>query len=399
MNDITQRIEFQTERERLNLNLERAQRMESLGLLAGGVAHDLNNIIGPIIAYPDLVLMDLPSDTPVKDDLLAIKSAAERAADVISDLLALARSGKYTMEVLNFGNLIEKYVDSPEFKDAQTKSLHVVTEHKLSDTLNNIKGSKTHLHKVIMNIVNNAFDSMNGIGVLTIRTRIEYTEGKSLTYDKLPKGEYVVLEVEDQGTGISKSDIGEIFDPFFTTKRQVGRRGSGLGLSVVYGIVKDHNGFIDVKSKLGVGTKFSFYFPTTTEVKKVESIRSGNYSGSESLLIVDDDEDQINLASKLLSSLGYKVQSSKNGRRAVDFLRTKKVNLVLLDMIMEDDFNGLDTYKEIIKTKPGQKAIIVSGFSETDQVKEAMKLGVGKYIKKPYDLNNIGKAVREELDK
>lgn len=399
MNDITARVELQAKQERLNINLERAQRMESLGLLAGGVAHDLNNIIGPIIAYPDLVLMDLPNDTPVKDDLLAIKSAAERAADVISDLLALARRGKYTMEVLNFGNLIEKYVDSPEFKDAQTKSLHVVTEHKLSDTLHNIKGSKTHLHKVIMNIVNNAFDSMNGNGVLTIRTRNEYTKGKSLTYDKLPKGEYVVLEVEDQGTGISKSDISEIFDPFFTTKRQVGRRGSGLGLSVVYGIVKDHKGFIDVKSKLGVGTKFSFYFPTTTEVKKVESIRSGNYSGSESLLIVDDNEDQIIIARKLLSSLGYKVISSENGRKAVDYIKKKKVDLVLLDMIMEDDFSGLDTYKEIIKFNPGQKAIIVSGFSETEQVKEAMKLGVGKYIKKPYDVDEIGRAVREELDK
>ena len=397
--DITKRKKNQAERERLTLNLERAHRMESLGILAGGVAHDLNNIIGPIVAYPDLILMDLPPDTSVKSDILAIKSAAERAADIISDLLSLARRGKYDMTPQNLNDVVHSFIKSPEFKEAQSRRANVVNRLELAEDLYNINSSSTHLYKVILNLVNNAFDSMEDGGILSIRTFNEQVEKKTLVYEEIQGGLYVVLEVEDQGTGISDEDIRLIFDPFFSTKKKVGRRGSGLGLSVVHGIVKDHKGYVDVESHIGKGTKIRIYFPATKDQEIITTELKKDYSGSETILTVDDDIEQLKIIDKLLSSLGYKVITAENGREAVEQIKKEKVDLIMLDMIMEDDFSGLDTYREILKLYPNQKAIIVSGYSETEQVRETLNLGAGSYIKKPYDIDTIGKTVREELDK
>lgn len=373
--------------------------MESLGILAGGVAHDLNNIIGPIVAYPDLILMDLPPDTSVKSDILAIKSAAERAADIISDLLSLARRGKYDMTPQNLNDVVHSFIKSPEFKEAQSRRANVVNRLELAEDLYNINSSATHLYKVILNLVNNAFDSMEDGGILSIRTFNEQVEKKTLVYEEIQEGLYVVLEVEDQGTGISDEEIGLIFDPFFSTKKKVDRRGSGLGLSVVHGIVKDHKGYVDVESHIGKGTKIRIYFPATKDQEIITTELKKDYSGSETILTVDDDIEQLKIIDKLLSSLGYKVVTAENGRKAVEQLKKEKVDLIMLDMIMEDDFSGLDTYREILKLYPNQKAIIVSGYSETEQVRETLNLGAGSYIKKPYDIDTIGKTVREELDK
>ncbi|MCH8271833.1 MAG: PAS domain S-box protein [Candidatus Marinimicrobia bacterium] len=399
LNDITKQKKDQEERERLTLNLERARRMESLGILAGGVAHDLNNIIGPIVAYPDLILNALPPDTSVKSDLLAIKSAAERAADIIADLLALARRGKYDMEPLNLNDVVISYIESPEFKEAQSRCLNVKNNLELADDLYNVSSSASHLYKVILNIVNNAFDSMEDGGILSIRTFNEQVGSKKLAYEEIKEGLYAVLEVEDQGIGISKMQLGLIFDPFFTTKIKVGRRGSGLGLSVVHGIVKDHKGYVDVESQIGEGTKIKLYFPATKEQIIITPVTKNDYSGSETILAVDDDIEQLKMIDKLLSSLGYKVITAESGKKAIEQLKKEKADLVMLDMVMEDDFSGLDMYEEMLKLYPSQKAIIVSGYSETEQVRETIKLGAGAYIMKPFDINTIGKAVREELDK
>ena len=233
---------------------------------------------------------------------------------------------------------------------------------------------------------------------MTLRTFSELLEGRTLIFGDLPKGNYTIVEIQDTGYGIEEEDLPHIFEPFYTRK-EMGRSGSGLGLSVVFGVVQDHDGYLDVTTERGVGTTFSIYLPsiesTETSVKSLEK----NLRGSERILIVDDIEEQRNLAARLLSSLGYITDTAENGTQAVKILKNKQYDLIILDMIMEDNFDGLDTFKEIIKIRPDQKAIIVSGFAETDRVEKARKLGVGTYIRKPYTIKIIGTAIRTMLEK
>ncbi|MBW2203066.1 MAG: response regulator, partial [Deltaproteobacteria bacterium] len=205
----------------------------------------------------------------------------------------------------------------------------------------------------------------------------------------------------DTGTGISPDDMEKIFEPFYT-KKKMGRSGTGLGMAVVWGTVKDHNGHIDVQSTEGRGTTFTLYFPVTRKnlPEDEASLPIESYSGNgESILIVDDVEEQRKIASGMLKELGYSVLSVPSGEKAVEYLKTNKVDLLVLDMIMDPGMDGLDTYKKILEMHPGQKAIIASGFSETDRVKEVESLGAGAYIGKPLLLEKIGIAVKEELEK
>ena len=210
----------------------------------------------------------------------------------------------------------------------------------------------------------------------------------------------MVLTISDTGTGIAPEDMGKIFEPFYT-KKKMGRSGTGLGMAVVWGTVKDHNGYINVQSTEGKGTTFTLYFPVTRKSVEDRSKASlKDYMGKgEAILVVDDVEEQRKIASGMLKELGYSVASVPNGEDAVEYLMANEVDLLLLDMIMDPGMDGLDTYREIIKHHPGQKAIIASGFSETDRVKELQSLGAGTYIRKPFLLEKIGIAVKEELEK
>jgi len=396
--DITKQKKAEEEKINLEQKLERARRMESLGILAGGVAHDLNNILGPILGYPDLILTALPPDNPIRSDLEMIKTAAERASEVVQDLLTLARRGKYNMKPLNINEMIKEYFNSSTFKINKARHPDVSYKLELDENVAFIKGSSSHLSKTIMNLVINAFESMTYGGNMTLRTFSESLENRALIYGDLRKGDYTIIEVQDTGYGIEEEDLPHIFEPFYTRK-EMGRSGSGLGLSVVFGVIKDHNGYLDVSTEKGVGTIFSIYLPSIKNTETSNKNSEKNLFGSESILIVDDMEEQRNLASRLLSSLGYVTDTAKNGTQAVKILKNKQFDLIILDMIMEENFDGLDTFKEIIKIRPDQKAIIVSGFSETDRVEEARNLGVGTYISKPYGIKIIGTAVRTMLGK
>ena len=209
------------------------------------------------------------------------------------------------------------------------------------------------------------------------------------------------MEVRDNGIGISPQDLRKIFEPFYT-KKVMGRSGTGLGMAVVWTTVKDHSGYIDVKSSEGKGTTFTLFFPISRkEMVKDKSLLSlEDYVGKgESILVVDDVVEQREIASNMLQKLGYVVTSVSSGEEAVNYLESNSVDILLLDMIMEPGIDGLETYKRILQFHPRQKAIIVSGFSETDRVKEAQRLGAAAYVKKPYLLAKIGIAVRTELDK
>jgi CheY-like chemotaxis protein len=220
-------------------------------------------------------------------------------------------------------------------------------------------------------------------------------------YDDVKEGDYVALTVSDTGVGISKEDQKHIFEPFYT-KKVMGRSGTGLGMSVVWATVKDHKGYIDISSRKGHGTSVTLYFPVTKKEKisQIETVSMKEFMGKgESILVVDDISEQREIANLMLTKLGYQVTTVASGEAAVEHLKAQAVDLVILDMIMDPGMDGLDTYEEIIKLHPGQKAIIVSGYSESERVKKAQNLGVGAYVKKPYVLRDIGAAARNELDR
>jgi len=211
----------------------------------------------------------------------------------------------------------------------------------------------------------------------------------------------VVLAVSDSGEGISHKDIKQIFEPFYT-KKMMGRSGTGLGLAVVWGTVKDHHGYIDVRSEEGKGSIFTLYFPVTREEIKTKeiSVNITEYMGcGETILVVDDVEGQRELAAEMLRRLNYTVATVPSGEQAVVYLKDHPVDLMVLDMIMDPGMDGLDTYRSVLEIHPKQKAVIVSGFSETERVDAAQALGAGSYVRKPYILEKLGLAVRQELDR
>jgi len=235
-------------------------------------------------------------------------------------------------------------------------------------------------------------------GVLSIGTYSMNVKDEKPSNKDLPSGRYNLLTIEDQGEGISEENKSKIFDPFFTTKNKSGKSGTGLGLSVVYSVLKDHGAYIDVESNNGIGTKFSIYFPETSVKRKRTGKDKQLYKGSGSILVVDDRNEQRELATRILTILGYEVVSVESGQESIRYLKDNRTDLLWLDMILEDDMDGLETYKEIIKTNPDQKTIIVSGYSESDRVKEAEKLGVNGFIQKPYKIQEIGLKIRSVLD-
>ena len=390
-----------TERNKLETQLQRAQKMEAIGTLAGGVAHDLNNILIAQVSYPDLILMDLPEDSLLRKPILTIQKSGKKAAAIVQDLLTLARRGVVATEIVNLNNIIDDYIKSPECENLIAFHTGVKINCDLEPNLLNIMGSSVHLATTIANLFSNAAEAMPGGGNISISTRNKYIDKPVRGYENVKEGDYVILTVSDSGSGISSGDLEKIFEPFYT-KKVMGRSGTGLGMAVVWGTVKDHKGYIEVQSTVKKGTTFTLFFPVTRKNigGKEEALQIEEYMGKgESILVVDDVEEQREIAFRILSKLSYSVTSVTSGEEAVDYLKNNSTDLLVLDMIMDPGIDGLETYKKILEFHPGQKAIIASGFSETDMVKDAQRFGAGKYLRKPYTFEKIGLAVKEELEK
>ena len=398
--DITPLKRVQEERQQLETKLQRAKKMESIGTLAGGVAHDLNNILSGIVSYPDLILLDLDADSPLRQPLLNIKQSGLRASAIVQDLLTLARRNVAIKKVIDLNQLINDFLVSPECRKIVGDRSNITIQTDLVDGMTNVNGSETHLSKTVMNLVSNAVDAMPAGGRITIATQACYLDLPHEGYEAIPQGEYAILQISDTGIGMPLSDLDKIFEPFFT-KKVLGHSGTGLGMSVVWGTVKDHNGYIDIETREGTGTTFTIYFPIARALpSETLKIYIDDYLGNgESILIVDDAAEQRELARRMMERLGYVVFAAGSGEEAVELVGKQNYDLLILDMIMPPGMNGLETYKRILELSPGQKAVIASGYSKSDDVSKALRLGAGHYVKKPFTIESIGLAVRTELDR
>jgi PAS domain S-box-containing protein len=388
-----------TEKTRLEAKLQQAEKMEAIGTLAGGVAHDLNNVLSGIVSYPELLLLDLPEESPLRQPLLTIQESGTKAAAIVQDLLTLARRGAVNTKVVNLNDIVTDYLDSLEYEKMKSYHTHVNVRTTLDPDLLNIIGSPVHLSKTVMNLISNAAEA-TAVGEIRITTKNEYIENPLSEKGAFKAGDYAVLEVSDTGSGILKDDMERIFEPFFT-KKAMGRSGTGLGMTVVWSTVNDHNGFIDVQSERGKGSTFSLFFPITHRELDEEKTRISieSYKGNgESVLVVDDQKTQREIAASMLDKLGYRVTTVASGEEAIEVIAQNPPDLIVLDMIMTPGMDGLETYEKLIKIRPGQRAILASGFSETNRVRAAQELGAGSYLRKPYTLENLGLAAKTELE-
>jgi PAS domain S-box-containing protein len=398
--DITAAKEAEQEKNELREQLNRSKKMEALGVLAGGVAHDLNNVLSGIVSYPDLLLQTLPPESSLRQPLSTIRDSGNKAAAIVQDLLTLARRGVITYDVVNLNRIIAEYLESPEHGSLLNLYPAVKLETRLDPALMNIKGSPVHLRKSLMNLISNAFEAQPQGGHVLITTSNQYIEETIRGYETIQPGEYVLLQVQDSGSGIAAEDMKRIFEPFFTKKVMGRHSGTGLGMAIVWGTLQDHQGFIDVRSREDKGTAFDLYLPVSREeissAEKEVPVETLRGKG-EHILVIDDVLEQRQVAEGILRRLGYQVTSVESGEAAIEYLKEHRADLLVLDMIMEPGLDGLDTYRGICAFTPGQKAIITSGYTETDRVREAQKLGAGQYLRKPYSFKGLGLAVRQEF--
>lgn len=389
-----------TEQKKMEQKLINAQKMEVIGSLAAGVAHDLNNVLAGLVTYPDLLIMGLPPDSPLRAKIAVIQQSGKKAAAIVQDLLTLGRRGVKAAEVFNLNLVISDYLASLEFGDVRKSHPNTTLESSLAPDLLNIKGSKVHLAKAIMNLLTNAAEAMPAGGKIRLSSYNSRLDTPHKLYEEIPPGEYVCLSVTDEGIGIAEEDLHRIFEPFFS-KKSMRRSGSGLGMTVIWATIKDQGGFIDLQSREGEGTRIVLYLPATREQEELPSQRIvlEEYLGTERVLVVDDVPEQLHISANMLTKLGYAVTAVDSGEAAVEYLGMHTADLVVLDMIMSGGMDGLETYLRIIEIRPGQRAIITSGYSESERVKELQQLGVGAYVQKPFTLEKFGVAVRKELDR
>ncbi len=396
--DVTERVREEKALRESEEKIVRLRKMESLGLLAGGVAHDLNNVLSGIVSYPDMILMELPENSALRALILSMKQSGQRAAAIVLDLLTIARGVAIEKQPLSLNTSIMNFMLSAEYKKMMKFHPQVTINTEMARDLLNISGSHIHIDKVVMNLVSNAAEAIKGSGTVCISTTNRYLDRPLKGYEDVRAGEYAVLKVKDNGLGITSEELKRIFEPFYT-KKVMGRSGTGLGLTVVWNVMQDHEGYIDITSDSN-GTCFELYFPATraSVASQAETIDLEIIRGrGETVLVVDDVQSQREIACRMLEKLGYSPHAVADGETAVEYIKSHPVALLLLDMIMDPHIDGLETYRRIKKIRPDQKAILLSGFAETKQVREALALGASRYMKKPILFSALGRAIKEEL--
>ena len=352
--DISDRIRTERLLKESEMRLQRAEKMEALGTLAGGVAHDLNNVLGVIVGYAELLLMKADRSSSTTPKIEALMKAGQRATAIEDDLLTLARRGVHNRQIINLNKIIAEVKQSSEFENLLLDRPFVKVNVDIEPDLLNISGSSTHIVKTFFNLILNASEAIPKGGNVYVKTANQYLDKPIQGYDDVREGDYVVLSVSDTGAGIPKADLKRIFEPFYT-KKVMGRSGTGLGLVVVWGTVKDHQGYINVQSEEGKGSIFTLYFPVAREqiTSDTVDVAVAEYMGcGESILIVDDIKEQRDLATSIFRKLNYNVASVSSGEEARAYVKEHQVDLMVLDMIMDPGMDGLDTCKSVSKLPP-----------------------------------------------
>lgn len=401
LTDISREKEIEEERRILERQLQQARRMEAIGTLAGGIAHDLNNILSGIVSYPDLLLMGLSPEDPARAPLETIQRSGKLAAAIVQDMLTLSSQNIHKKEPVDINQLIHHYLESPEGKTLLANHPGVTVDFHPSSDLPRIHCSAPHMSKVFMNLITNGVESMESGGTLFLSSKITRQQSRVVCNGQMNAGKYLTITIKDQGSGIHQDDLDRIFEPFYSTKK-LGRSGSGLGMAVVWRSIEEHNGFIDIQSAPDQGTQVKLYLRAEEAVVRTSSKKKpldiGQIRGNgERILLVDDVPEQLAIGSTILKNLGYTPLTAKCGEEAVEFLQSNTAAIVILDMIMDPGMDGLDTYRQILAINPLQKALIASGFAETERVKEGLRLGILGYIQKPYSVLEFGLALSAAL--
>ncbi|MBP7342082.1 MAG: PAS domain S-box protein [Smithellaceae bacterium] len=397
--NLEERKREEERRKALMEQLHRTEKMESLATLAGGVAHELNSVLGVLVGHTELMMMKMPDDHPLKKNLHTIMKFSKAAAAIIQDMQILAGRGVTVSSPLNLNRLIRNALQTPEFQRLKAGCPRVVLSDDLAENLLSIQGSPVYLEKTVYHLIANAFDAIAENGEITIRTANSYLDRPLPGYIGIREGDYVTLTVHDNGKSLSANDIRRIFEPFYT-KKILGKGGTGLGLAVVWGTVREHRGYISVQSGKEKGNAFTVYLPAAREAAKTPApgpAPEAPAGKGETILLVDDLREQREIAASLLTRLGYSVRTAAGGEEALAALKKHPAALVVLDMLMEPGIDGLETYRRMLEINPQQKAIIVSGYTETDRVQQALAMGASAYVRKPYLLDDIGAAIRKAL--
>jgi signal transduction histidine kinase len=384
-------LEKEKEEARIREELFQTQKMEAIGTLAGGIAHDFNNMLQGILGYASLLRMKISEDDPIYKPLEVIERSAERAADLTKQLLGFARKGKYFEEQIDLNSVVDNVMKIITRTFDRAIEIKIDLDNKLWTT----EGDEGQIEHVVLNLCINARDAMSAGGILRIETsNIEIREGDAIVSTVIP-GKYAVLKVSDTGRGMDGETMKHIFEPFFTTKG-IGK-GTGMGLAMVYGVVKNHDGFITVDSEIGKGSTFTIYLPAVEKEleREVSEIKQVPY-GRGTVLVVDDEVSIRDLSRDALEGLGYSVLEAADGKEAIEVYKAEKgkIALVILDLVMPR-MGGKETFERLKEIDPDVKVLISSGYGIDPQTREMLNNRAKGFIQKPYNITEIAEVIKD----
>jgi nitrogen-specific signal transduction histidine kinase/CheY-like chemotaxis protein len=395
--DISERLKAEGEREKFEEELRQIQKMESIGTMAGGIAHDFNNILSAIMGYLELAKMQLSPESPVNNDLEEVFKASLRAKDLVQQILTFSRRTKIEKKPIKLNLLVKEGIKLIRASIPTT----IEIRQQIPDQCPNVIADPTQIHQIVMNLCTNAYHAMRDSGGIINISLKEITIGSEnhLMEHSLEPGPYLLLEISDTGEGIPAENLTKIFEPYFTTKEV--NEGTGLGLSVIHGIVKSHHGHISTYSEVGKGTTFKVYLPAEEEDEEIkyQATDKGISGGSEKIILVDDEESLVKIGSKLLGALGYEVSAFTNSPEALQAFREapNDYDLIITDMTMPV-LTGAKLAQEAKRIRPDIPIILCSGFTENLNEESARKMGISAYLTKPVRQEDLANTIRRVLE-